>query len=140
MNGSGNINDRNDSHNVVQPTQLNTNVVHVKTGDTILGRERSNIVNATLQANKNIDEKQAERINNKYQVAEEKTQMQKFMIGVGAVMAVLVGLILIFKVIKFVGDATMPPEDKTTTAETTTTQTPFQRSLAYANSTSKVRR
>ena len=99
MNGSGNINDRNDSHNVVKPTELNTRVVHVNTGDTILGRERSNIVNATIQANNNIDEKQAERINNKYQVAEEKTQMQKFLLGVGIVMGILVGLILIFKVL-----------------------------------------
>ena len=140
MNGSGNINDRNDSHNVVQPTQLNTNVVHVKTKDTILGRERSNIVNATIQANQNIDEKQAQRINNKYQVAEEKTQMQKFLIGVGAVMAVLVGLILIFKLIKFVGDSTVAPEDKTTTVETTTALSPYQRAVGYANSTGKIRR
>jgi len=140
MNGSGNINDRNDSHNVVQPTQLNTNVVHVKTGDTILGRERSNIVNATIQANQNIDEKQALRINNKYQVAEEKTQMQKFLIGTGAVMAVLVGLILIFKVIKFIGDTAVPPESKTTTVEATTTLSPLQRSMAYANSTNRIRR
>ena len=140
MNGSRNINDRNDSHNVVQPTQLNTNVVHVKTGDTILGRERSNIVNATIQANQNIDEKQALRINNKYQVAEEKTQMQKFLIGTGAVMAVLVGLILIFKVIKFIGDTAVPPESKTTTVEATTTLSPLQRSMAYANSTNRIRR
>ena len=136
MNG-GNINDRNDSHNVVAPTQVNQNVVHVSTHDTILGRERSNIVNATIQANKGIDEKKAEQINNKFQM-EEKTQMQKFLVTVGIIMGCLVALILIFKVIKFVGDKTAATVAPTTT--TTTTTSVLDKTTAYVTANSKVRR
>ena len=134
---NGNINDRNDSHNVVAPTQVNQNVVHVSTHDTILGRERSNIVNATLQANSNIDKKKAEQVNNKFQM-EEKTQMQKFLTTVGVIMGVLIALILIFKIIKFVGDKTAAVVAPTTT--TTTTQSALNKTMQYVNSTTIVRK
>ncbi len=140
MNGNGNINDRNDSHNVVAPTELNTRVVQINTHsnkETILGRERANIVNATLQANNQLDEKKAQQINNKYNI-EEKTQMQKFLTGVAIFMVIAVALILLFRGIKLLGDTAK--ELTATTTTTTTTQSVANRILTYTTNNTIIRK
>ena len=137
---NGNINDRNDSHNVVKPTELNTRVVQVNTNtnrETILGRERANIVSATVQANNKLDKKKAEQINNKFNI-EEKTQMQKFLTGVAIFMIIAIALILLFKGIKLLGDTAKSLTETTTT--TTTTQSPLNKNMAYVTSNTILRK
>jgi len=137
---NGNLNDRNDSHNVVKPTELNTRVVQVNTNtnrETILGRERANIVSATVQANNNLDKKKAEQINNKFNI-EEKTQMQKFLTGVAIFMIIAIALILLFKGIKLLGDTAKTLTETTTT--TTTTQSPLNKNMAYVTSNTILRK
>ncbi len=92
-NNYDNQNKENGGYNdgIVQPTSVNTTPVSAQ--DTMLNRERENIVSATLQANEAIDETKARDVND--QIANKKMNPLKLGIIV-VVILLLTGIITYF--------------------------------------------
>ena len=61
-------NNNNQQNNYVIPIEVNTNTNPISQQDTMLNRERANIVNATVMANENIDQKKSTEVNNRYNI------------------------------------------------------------------------
>lgn len=57
------MNNNEEKNNVVSPTSVDLSQINISDNDTMLGRERENIVKATIEANDAIDEKKAIKVN-----------------------------------------------------------------------------
>ena len=134
---NNNESNNNQQNNYVIPTQVNTNTNPMPQQDNMLNRERANIVNATVMANENIDQKKSTEVNNRYNI-KEKSLIQKFLTYVLLVMIVLVFMILAFKGLKKVGDQVMAEEETTTTV--TTTQSAREHTFDYIDNMTSLRK
>ena len=103
----------------------------------MLNRERANVVNATVMANENIDQKKSTEVNNRYNI-KEKSLIQKFLTYVLLVMIVLVFMILAFKGLKKLGDQVIADEETTTT--TTTTKSAKEHTIDYLDKMTSLRK
>lgn len=103
--------------------------------DTMLNRERENIVAATIDANANIDEKKALDVNN--QIKQKK--VNKFVIFLAVLFAVVVMIIAGYGIVKITNKA-MTYDDESTTTTTATKLTQESRFLNYLNEENKVRK
>lgn len=121
--------------NIVTPTMVDLSKVQVNNDDTMINRERDNIVSATIQANRAIDKDKAKDVNNQIKVKKfSKTQIILIVILVA-----IIACISAFLVVKLVNKmVNYGVEDKTTT--TTTTQSIFQKELSYFTNTSIIRK
>lgn len=130
-------NNNNQQNNYVIPIEVNTNTNPISQTDTMLNRERANIVNATVMANENIDQKKSTEVNNRYNI-KEKSLIQKFLTYVLLVMIVLVFMILAFKGLKKLGDQVIADEETTTT--TTTTKSAKEHTIDYLDKMTSLRK
>jgi hypothetical protein len=115
----------NDEKGYVTPTPVDTNQT-VNPGDTMLGRERENIIVATNQVNKSINEEQIKETNNK--IKYKKTPLiVKFL---SIVITLLIIFFVSFYVIKYASNFIKEGEVK---EETTTTISALKKSQDYFN-------
>lgn len=136
MNNGQENNNSNNNNNIVIPQSVNINN-NIPQGDTMLNRERSNIVSATIQANSAIDKKQAVEVNNELKVEKHQNYMYIVVILTVIVLCTVVGFVvykLLNGAVKYVND------DPTTTTTTITTTTPLERFDAYLRDYTKVRK
>ncbi|MCX4365290.1 MAG: hypothetical protein OSJ70_05915 [Bacilli bacterium] len=103
--------------------------------DTMLNRERDNIVAATIDANAAIDEKKALDVNN--QIKHKKTN--KFVIFLAVLFALVVIIAAGYGIVKLTNKA-MTYGDETTTTSTTTKQSEKSKLLSYLNDETKIRK
>jgi len=103
--------------------------------DTMLNRERDNIVAATIYANAAIDEKKALDVNN--QIKHKKTN--KFVIFLAVLFALVVIIAAGYGIVKLTNKA-MTYGDETTTTSTTTKQSEKSKLLSYLNDETKIRK
>lgn len=140
VNNNPNPNNVNQVNNVVNPTPVNNSGVintngNVQEADTMLNRERENIVAATIDANANIDEKKALNVNNQIQ----HKKMNKFIVFLAVLFAVIVIAIAGFLIVKLTNKAMTYGDDETTTT-TTTKASEESKFLSYLNDTTKIRK
>lgn len=114
----------NDEKGYVTPTTVDTSG-EVSQNDSMLGRERDNIINATNQVNSSIDTGMVAETNNKYKV--KKTPLiVKFL---SIVLAILLIFFVSFYAIKY----SKKFIDAGNVTTTTTTSSPLQKSQEYWN-------
>lgn len=119
--------------NIVAPTKVDLSKVQVNNDDTMINRERDNIVSATIQANEAIDKDKAKDVNNQIKIK----KFSKLQLTLLVVVVLIVAIILATLVVSG-ANKIMTFDEKTTT--TTTTQSIFERELAYLNRTSTIRK
>lgn len=129
-------NDMNNQNNgnVNNMNNLNNNVVQPQ-ADTMLNRERDNIVAATIDANAAIDEKKALDVNN--QIKNKK--VNKFVIFLAVLFAIIVIVVAGYGIVKLTNKA-MTYGDEPTTTSTTTKQSEESKFLGYLNDETKIRK
>ncbi len=115
----------NDEKGYVTPTPVDTNQ-SVNAGDTMLGRERDNIIVATNQVNNSINEEQIKETNNKIKY-KKMPIMVKFL---SIVITLLLIFFISFYVIKYSKKFIQAGEETTTT---TTTVSALKKSEDYFN-------
>ena len=115
----------NDEKGYVTPTPVDTNQ-QVNAGDTMLGRERNNIIVATNQVNNSINEDQIKETNNKIKY-KKIPLLVKF---VSVVLSLLLIFFISFYVIKYSKKFIEAGEETTTT---TTTISALTKSQDYWN-------
>lgn len=120
----GNINNQNPINNV-----------NTQQADTMLNRERENIVVATIDANASIDEKKALNVNN--QIQHKKTN--KFVIFLAVLFAIVVIIVAGYGIVKLTNKA-MTYGDEPTTSSTTTKLSEESKFLTYLNDATKIRK
>lgn len=103
--------------------------------DTMLNRERENIVVATIDANAKIDEKKALDVNN--QIKQKK--VNKFVIFLAVLFAVVVIILAGYGIIKITNKA-MTYGDESSTTTTTTKLSQESKFLNYLSDESKIRK
>ncbi len=123
VNNSGNINNPNMGNNTNIPA------------DTMLNRERENIVVATIDANANIDEKKALNVNNQIQ----HKKMSKFVIFLAVLLAIALIAIAGYGIVKLTNKA-MTYGDEPTTTTTTTKLSEESKFLTYLQDSTKIRK
>lgn len=127
------MDNRNESNRVVDPQLVDLNKVQVDHDDTMLNRERDNIVSATIQANDSVDESKIKVVNNRIQV-EKKNKTFNAMIVITVIMVVIVvtigGLMLVKNLMNY-GDE--EPQDNIKVTEE-------NRFLNYVNNRDIVRK
>lgn len=132
---NGNIN------NGINPNMNNANMNNVSNqvvntqADTMLNRERDNIVAATIDANASIDEKKALDVNN--QIKHKK--VNKFVIFLAVLFAIAVIIVAGYGIVKLTNKA-MTYGDESTTTSTTTKQSEQSKFLNYLNDQTKIRK
>ena len=109
----------------VTPTPVDTSGEVVRT-DTLLSREKDNIINATNQANNSIDEVKAVETNNKYNVKNISFIVRFISIVLSLVLVFFVAFYAIKYAKKFIEAGEVP-------TQTTTTSSPLERSKEYWN-------
>lgn len=129
-------NDMNNQNNgnVNNMNNLNNNVVQPQ-ADTMLNRERDNIVAATIDANASIDEKKALDVNN--QIKNKK--VNKFVIFLAVLFAIIVIVVAGYGIVKLTNKA-MTYGDEPTTTSTTTKQSEESKFMSYLNDETKIRK
>lgn len=129
-------NDMNNQNNgnVNNMNNLNNNVVQPQ-ADTMLNRERDNIVAATIDANAAIDEKKALDVNN--QIKNKK--VNKFVIFLAVLFAIIVIVVAGYGIVKLTNKA-MTYGDEPTTTSTTTKQSEESKFMSYLNDETKIRK
>lgn len=131
FNGNTIPNNGNNNNNM---NNFNNNIV-TNQADTMLNRERDNIVAATIDANASIDEKKALNVNN--QIKQKK--VNKFVIFLAVLFAIAVIIIAGFGIVKLTNKA-MTYGDESTTTSTTTKQSEESKFLSYLNDETKIRK
>lgn len=126
--------DNQNNGNVNNMNNLNNNVVQPQ-ADTMLNRERDNIVAATIDANASIDEKKALDVNN--QIKNKK--VNKFVIFLAVLFAIIVIAIAGYGIVKLTNKV-MTYGDEPTTTSTTTKQSEESKFLSYLNDETKIRK
>lgn len=133
MNNGENNNNQN---NIVKPQNVDLNKVQVNNDDTLLNRERSNIVSATIQANNSIDKTQATLVNNEIKTEKHHNYMFAVVIVTIIVLCTVAGVV-IYKLMS--GAVDYVNQDETTTKTTTTTSL-ADRFNGYLRNYTKVRK
>lgn len=127
------------SNNNVNMGNLNNQVpinnINPQPADTMLNRERENIVFATIDANANIDEKKALNVNNQIQ----HKKVNKFVIFLAVLFAIIVIIVAGYGIVKITNKA-MTYGDEPTTTTTTTKLSEESKFLTYLNDGSKIRK
>lgn len=126
--------DNQNNGNVNNMNNLNNNVVQPQ-ADTMLNRERDNIVAATIDANAAIDEKKALDVNN--QIKNKK--VNKFVIFLAVLFAIIVIVVAGYGIVKLTNKA-MTYGDEPTTTSTTTKQSEESKFMSYLNDETKIRK
>lgn len=104
--------------------------------DTMLNRERENIVEATIQANTSIDEEKALTVNDQIKVKKRN----KFVIFLSVLFAIIVLIASSFGIYKLTHKIMTYDDEPTTTTTTTTKLSELVRFENYLNNTDKVRK
>lgn len=134
LNGDEDMNDNKNNENIVKPELVNLNKVPVGNENPTLNQERANIVSASIQANKAIDEKKAKEVNNTIKNGKHNkawyTLVVLFFLGVTAVC-----LFGVYSLSKYLMKDT--DESKTTT---TTKISDLSHFLNYLKDGTKVRK
>ena len=117
----------------VQPTSVNAENVDI-TESHLNGRERDNIVKASIQANNNISEEQVTTVNNQIQINKKKPIIL-------LIVLIIIG-VAIFFIIKYIPKVTKKyiKTTTTTTVETTTTRNVELDVLNYLRDNNKARK
>lgn len=127
------MNDKN-NNNIVTPQSVDTNI-NVPNNDTMLNRERTNIVSATIQANNAIDKKQALEVNN--EIKTEKHHGYMFVVVIVTIVILSIGVgFIVYKLL----NAAVTHSDKKYTTTTATTTSQIDRFNSYLRDYSKVRK
>lgn len=122
-----------ESANIVAPTAVDLSKVQVNNDDTMINRERDNIVSATIQANAAIDKDKAKDVNNQIKVKKFSPVQITLIVVLGAVLIIAIA----FGVVKLANKA-MTFDDKEKT--TTTTTSILQGEEAYLKRTTTIRK
>lgn len=133
-NVNNNLNSQNNGNINNNMNGFNNNVVQPQ-ADTMLNRERDNIVAATIDANASIDEKKALDVNN--QIKNKK--VNKFVIFLAVLFAIIVIVVAGYGIVKLTNKA-MTYGDEPTTSSTTTKQSEESKFLSYLNDETKIRK
>ena len=138
---NNNVNNNMDNNNLNNANMNNfnnqvvNNSVVNNQADTMLNRERDNIVAATIDANAAIDEKKALDVNN--QIKQKK--VNKFVIFLAVLFAIVIIIVAGFGIVKLTNKA-MTYGDESTTTSTTTKQSEQSKFLSYLNDQTKIRK
>lgn len=129
------MDDQRDSRNYVEPQKVDLNAVQVTNEDTMLNRERDNIVSATIQVNDSINEEQALKVNDSIKVKETNP----FIKGLAILASICLAIISCYFALKL-SSKIMTFDEPTTTTTTTTTVSAKTKVISYLNSTKLVRK
>lgn len=132
MNNNQN-NDNNNNYVIPQSIDTTNDIPH---NDTMLNRERDNIVSATIQANSAIDKRQATEVNNEIKIEKRHGYMFVVVIVTVIVVSIAVG----FVIYKLTSSVVKYSDDKHSTTTTTITTSPLDRFNSYLRDYSKVRK
>lgn len=128
-----NNDNNNENNNIVKPTLVDLNAVHIENTDNLLSRERDNIVSASIQANQAIDKNMATEVNNQIHINNSMTTKKKFVI-IFSILILVIGAVLCFFLFK---DLLKPEEKEIKTTTTVSASTEFKNKLFEST---KVRR
>ncbi len=115
----------NDENKYVTPTPVDTSG-EVNSQDTMLGRERNNIINATNQVNSSVNQQQVIETNNRIKTEKKIPFIVKFLC---MVIAILLMFFISFYVVKYAKKFINAGKIE----ETTTTVSPLAKSIEYWN-------
>lgn len=103
----------NDNDNIVTPKKLQPNDINITNDDTMLNRERENIVKATIDANSSIDKKKALSVNDEIKIKKLHPIIRFLLILFFLTVAVFIAFICFLATKKFIDAG----EETTTTRE-----------------------
>lgn len=126
-------NDKNND-NIVRPENIDFNNIKVQENDSMLGRERENIVKATIEANKNLDEKKAYKVNEEIRIKKMHPFIRIIIVLLSLIIAISLSY-LTFKLIKNTMD-----NDNLKMTTTTTKASEYDRIMNYINKTDNIRK